>query len=199
VLVAILAAIAAILLVGGAVRVLDDRSAPPIVIRDPVQATEIVVAIEGAVATPGVYTLSPDARYQDAIAAAGGLAPNADIASINMARRVRDEDRIVVPVRGVGGGTLPGSAAPSDPVPPELEPAPGTGSAPVSASRLIDINTADATELDALPGIGEVLAQRIVDHRARNGPFETVDDLAAVQGISRRLVDELRPLVTVGP
>lgn len=191
VLVAILAAIAAILLVGGAVRVLDDRAAPPIIIRDPLQATELVVAVEGAVATPGVYTLPPDARYQDAIDAAGGLAPDADIASVNMARRVRDEDRIVVPVRGVGGGGLPEARATTEPVPPEL--------APAGAPGPIDINRAGAGELDALPGIGEVLAQRIVDHRDANGPFQTVDDLAAVQGISRRLVDELRPLVTAGP
>ena len=191
VLVAILAAVAAVLLVGGAVRVLDDRSAPPIVIRDPALATEIVVVVEGAVATPGVYTLPVDARYQDAVAAAGGLTPDADIASVNMARRVRDEDRIVVPVRGVGGGAVPEGGAGAQPLPPELSPAPSAGR--------IDLNSATAAQLDELPGIGEVLAQRIVGHREANGPFQSVDDLSALQGISRRLVDELRPLVTVGP
>ena len=188
ILVAALSAIAAVVTIGILVRALDQRSAPPIVIEDPLQDVEIVVSVEGAVATPGVYRLPANARYQDAIDAAGGPGEEADLAMVNLARRIRDEDRIVIPVRGIGGMTSP-AVVPGD----------ATVIEPPAAGRAIDINTASAAELEALPGIGPVLAQRIVDTRTKNGPFASVDDLALVSGVSRKLVDDLRPLVTAGP
>lgn len=195
VLVALLAVAAAIAVVGGALRFLDDRAAPPIVISEPVNQTSIVVAVEGAVAVPGVYELPADARYADAVAAAGGLTDAADLSGYNPARRVRDEERIVLPLRGVGGGAAPsGEATGSAPA----ASADGTLDVPTGAGP-IDINTATAEELDALPGIGPVLAARIVAAREEHGPFASVDDLAGVEGISRRMVETLRPLVTVGP
>ncbi|MFM9106536.1 MAG: helix-hairpin-helix domain-containing protein [Chloroflexota bacterium] len=188
ILVAALSAIAAVVTIGILVRALDERSAPPIVIEDPLQDVEIVVSVEGAVATPGVYRLPAQARFQDAIDAAGGASEQADLAMVNLARRIRDEDRIVIPARGMGGMTSP-AVVPGDAT---LVESPGGGD-------LIDINAASAAELEALPGIGPVLAQRIIDIRSKNGPFAAVDDLALVPGVSRKLVDELRPLVTAGP
>ncbi len=189
-LVAVLSAVAAIVTIGIFVRALDQRAAPPIVIQDPLQDIEIVVAVEGAVATPGVYRLPADARYQDALDAAGGASEQADLAMVNLARRIRDEDRITIPMRGMGGMTSP-AVVPGDAT--LIDPA---GSA---AGAGIDINSADAAQLETLPGIGPVLAQRVIDTRNANGPFKTVEDLALVPGVSRKLVEELRPLVTVGP
>jgi competence protein ComEA len=188
VLIAVLSAIAAIVTIGIVVRSLDQRAAPPIVIQDPLQDMEIVVVVEGAVATPGVYRLPADARYQDAITAAGGASEQADLAMVNMARRIRDEDRITIPMRGVGGMTSP-AVVPGDAT--LIDPSGTTGG--------VNLNTATTSELESLPGIGPVLSQRIVEARTTNGPFESVDDLALVQGVSRKLVDDLRPLVMVGP
>lgn len=187
ILVATLSAIAAVVVIGIFVRALDQRSAPPIVIEDPLQDLEIVVSVEGAVATPGVYRLPAEARYQDAIDAAGGASEQADLAMVNLARRIRDEDRITIPMRGVGGMTSP-AVVPGD----------ATLIDPSSAGDRIDINSASATELESLPGIGPVLAERIVEVRTANGPFHAVDDLALVPGVSRKLVEQLRPLVTAG-
>lgn len=213
---AIVTVIAGVALGAFGFRVLDDRSAPPIVIEDPVAEATIVVAIEGAVATPGVFALGPEARMQDALARAGGLAPDADLAAINPAQRLQDEQRIVVPRRAPTAEPSP-SAAPSTtsvepeataaPAPPPATavtpsptaPVPTPGAAQAVAAAPIDINRASAAELETLPGIGPALAQRILDHRTANGPFLSVDGLEDVQGISARMVEELRPLVTIGP
>lgn len=199
---AVVAAVAAVALVGFALVALDDRGGPPIVIEDPLAEATIVVAVEGAVASPGVYRLPAQARTHDALAAAGGPAAVADLAAVNLARRLRDEERLVVPTRpsadadapvSTPGATAVGSAAAASSSPPPAAPgAPGAG-------RLVDLNAASAAELESLPGIGPTLAQRIVEHRASRGPFRSVDDLEAVSGISPRMVAELRPLVSVGP
>lgn len=190
VIVGVLAAAAAIAVVGAVFLWLDDRAAPAIVISDPLPATTIAVSVEGAVTSPGVYELPADARHADAVAAAGGLTDAADLAAFNPARRVRDEERIVVAAR-----------APAAPVAPDAggaESSSATTSAEATEGRL-NLNAATAAQLDDLPGIGPVLAERIIAARADRGPFASVDALAAVEGISRRMVDDLRPLVTVGP
>lgn len=202
ILVALLAAAAAIAVVGGALRFLDDRAAPPIVISQPLDESVVVVAVEGAVVSPGVYELPADARYADAVAAAGGLTDEADLSGYNPARRVRDEERVVVPQRTASAAPASddGVDSSSDPGGGEAPSAAGAGDAGAPAgSGSIDINTATVEELDVLPGIGPVLAERIVSEREARGPFTSVDDLAGVSGISRRMVDVLRPLVTVGP
>jgi competence protein ComEA len=188
VIVALLSAVAAVVLVGFIARAVDERSAPPIVIDDPLQNVEIVVSVEGAVATPGVYRLPADARYQDAVDAAGGPAEFADLALVNLARRVRDEDRILIPARGVGGMTA-SAAVPGD----------ATLLVPTGGEDLLDLNRATGPELESLPGIGPVLAARIIETRIAQGRFESVDDLALVPGISRKLAEDLRSLVTVAP
>ena len=139
----------------------------------------VVVSVVGLVARPGLVSLPTGARVADAVQAAGGLLPEADPASVNLAALVADGAQISVGVpagelgQGVGG---PG----------------GTG----AASR-VDLNTATAGDLDALPGIGPVLAQRIVDHRVRNGPFRSVEQLDDVAGIGPATAAELAELVGV--
>ena len=166
----------------------SDRSSAPANAVDEINAeATIVVAIDGAVGTPGVYALPGDARVQNAIAAAGGITSRADLAAVNPAARVHDGDRVIIPFV-------------STPVPtrdPTL-PTPIEQTDPASAGP-VNINTATAAELDALPGIGEVIAQRIVAYRESHGAFTTVDDLAEVNGISDRMVDDLRSLITTGP
>ena len=214
--VAIVALVAGLSLAAFGWRQLDDRSAPPIVIEDPRADATIVVAIAGAVATPGLYALGGDARMQDALDRAGGTVAGADLAAINPAQRLQDEQRIVVPrlaptagprsteeavTAASGGADMAQTPAPSVPTVRPTTSAP-TPAAPVGvavAGDRIDINRATAAELDALPGIGPVIAQRIVDYRAANGPFAAVDALVDIQGISARMVEDLRPLVTVGP
>jgi len=186
----------------------DQRTAPPIVIEDPRADATIVVAVEGGVATPGVYAVSADARVYEVLARAGGTVDAADLASINPAARVRDGDRLVVPLLPPTPSSNPAGAIGTVPLRPPVEetrsmatgvPAVPTTSAPAVADATpVDINTATAAELDGLPGIGPVLAQRIVEYRNQHGPFGTVKDLAEVQGISERMVEEMGSRVSAG-
>ncbi len=189
----------------------DQRSAPPIVIEDPRADATIVVAVEGAVATPGVYAVSAEARVYEVLARAGGTVSGADLASVNPAARVRDGDRLIVPLLPT---TMPPAIEPVE-IEAALTTRTATGEARESATEApvvsdssmtavggdtpVNINTATAEELDGLPGIGPVLAQRIVEYRTEYGPFLTVQELAEVQGISERMVDELGARVVVGP
>ena len=141
----------------------------------------VIVSVVGSVVRPGLVTLPTGSRVAAAVEAAGGLAPDADPASVNLAAVVTDGQQIVIaaPGEAAGGG------APADP----------TVSGAVVGGR-VDLNTATAAELDALPGVGPVLAQRIVDHR-KQGPFTSVDQLDDVPGIGPARAAELAELVTV--
>ena len=199
--VALLAANTAVSLVGFGLVALDDRSGPPIVISDPRPDATIVVEVAGAVTKPGVYALSGDARTQDALVAAGGVLTDADLASINLAQRLRDEDHILVPrlVPTIAVSVVPPPPQGTDaPVSRSTTGEPAQTGMTVAASAPLDINAASAAELATLPEIGPVLAQRIVDYRTEHGPFRTVDELANVQGVSPRMVEAIRSLVAVG-
>ena len=167
-------------------RAMDERSAPPIVIEDAAATMPVVVDVRGAVESAGVYELPPGARVQDAVAAAGGLTEEADLATVNLARRLRDGEVVVIVELPAPGST------------PQPRVSTGETSSESSSSR-ININTATAEELEVLPGVGQVTAARIIAFREQNGPFRSVDDLIHVQGISDRTIDEFRDLVTVGP
>lgn len=142
-------------------------------------AGQVVVHVIGAVRTPGVVRLPGGARVQDAVTAAGGALPEADVDALNLARVVTDGEQLVVPRPGE-----PASAASA--------PSSGAG----TASALLDLNAAALADLDALPGIGPVLAQRILDRRQQHR-FTSVDELGEVSGIGPTLLERLRPLVRV--
>jgi competence protein ComEA len=141
----------------------------------------VVVSVVGQVIRPGLVTLPSGSRVADAVAAAGGLLPGADPASVNLAAVVADGDQLAVGLPGAvaAGGALTGGSS-----------TPGPGGR-------VDLNTAGVADLDALPGIGPVLAQRIVDHRDREGPFRSVDELDDVPGIGPAIAAQLAELVTV--
>lgn len=139
---------------------------------------DLYVHVLGAVEEPGLYVLDLDARLVDALAAAGGTTPDADLAAVNLARVLEDGEQVVVPAAGAAGGA-PGSAAP-----------------PPGDDR-IDLNAADQAALETLPRIGPALAERIIAWREENGRFTSVDDLLAVPGIGEKLLAGLRDGVRV--
>ena len=185
---AVVALVAAVAAVYALFQALDERSAPPIVIEDAAANLPVVVEVRGEVEAPGVYELSPGARLQDAIAAAGGLTKEADLSTVNLARRLRDGELVVILALPAPGSTptVPTAGA-------------GDATSAEDPRARININTATAEELEALPGVGEVIAARIIAYREQNGPFRSVDDLIHVQGISDRTIDEFRDLVTTSP
>jgi competence protein ComEA len=141
-------------------------------------AARLVVDVAGAVRRPGLVRLPKGARVSDAIARAGGLTAHAERDSVNLAAPVSDGQQVLVPVRGSPGSGLPGGAG-----------AGGAASGPVSLS------SATAEQLDTLPGIGPVTAQKIIDYRAQHGSFTSVDGLDAIPGIGPARIAELQGLV----
>lgn len=152
-------------------------SAPP----DAAGAT-VVVHVVGQVAEPGLVALPAGARVGDALDAAGGATQRADLAAVNLARAVVDGEQVYVPTPGeqvpAVAGAASGGGSPAE-----------SGSGGVSGP--VDLNTADATTLETLPGIGPVLAERIVAWREENGPFASVDELGDVSGIGPALLEQL--------
>jgi competence protein ComEA len=140
--------------------------------------TGVVVHVVGQVVSPGVVHLPTGARVTDAIAAAGGATAGADVSAVNLARVLVDGEQILVP--------RPGEVV----TPPQR-------SAEGAADALTDLNSATLAELDALPGIGPVLAQRILDWRAAHGRFADVEELAEVPGIGDSVLAGLRERVRV--
>jgi competence protein ComEA len=140
---------------------------------------EVVVSVGGKVAKPGLIRLPAGSRVADAIAAAGGARPGTDAALLNLARKVVDGEQILV------GVAPPPGAAPAGPAP---------GGAPAGP---VNLNTATVTDLDSLPGVGPVLAQRILDARTTRGGFRAVADLRQVEGIGTARYEQLKDLVTV--
>lgn len=139
----------------------------------------VLVDVAGWVRRPGVYEFTEGARVIDAIDAAGGARSGALLEALNLAAPLTDGTQILVPREGQVG----------------VAPAPVTGGA--VAGGLVNVNSAIATELEELPGIGEVIAQRIIDYRTENGPFATVDELLDVSGIGDAILESIRELVTV--
>jgi competence protein ComEA len=157
-------------------------------IRGPSASAAVVVDVQGAVLRPGVLQLAPGSRVGDAIAAAGGYGPRVDAEragrELNLATELRDGDRIVVPSR-------------DDPAPVAAAPPSGAAGGPGGASGgLIDLNSATAAELDQLPGVGPVTAQKIIDARAEK-PFASVDELRERKIVGPSTFAKLRDLVTV--
>ncbi|NJC71681.1 ComEA family DNA-binding protein [Planosporangium thailandense] len=142
----------------------------------------VVVAVTGRVHHPGLIRLPSGARVADAVDAAGGALPDTDLSFVNLARKLTDGELVTI-----GVTPPPGVAAPAG------GGAPGGG----PAAGPLNLNTATAAQLEALPGIGPVLAQHIVDYRTRHGQFRSVDELRQVEGLGTARFNQLKPLVTV--
>jgi competence protein ComEA len=147
----------------------------------------ILAYVTGAVAHPGVYALPQDSRIENAIAAAGGATSDANMLAINLAERVHDAQQIYVPYQS-------DTATPILPTPMPTAASVSTGS---SGSQRVNINSASVSELETLPGIGPALAQRIIDYRVTNGPFNAPEDIINVRGIGEQTFQQLRDLITV--
>jgi competence protein ComEA len=147
---------------------------------------KIVVHVAGAVQTPGVVELPAGSRIHEAVEAAGGGLPGADLNRLNLAAVLTDGQKVHVPLVGEQLSADPARDADGD--------AAGAGAA---ATDRIDLNTASADELGTLPRVGPVLAQRIVDWRKEHGNFKTVEELDAVDGVGPKMLETLLPLVTV--
>ena len=159
-------------------------------------AGSLFVHVHGHVARPGLYEVPAGARVVDVVAAAGGFAPGADEAGVNLARPVVDGEQLRVPAVGevvdggggagaTGGGGGGGGAGGA------------SGSGAAAGGGLVDLNRADATGLQALPGVGPATSAAIIEWREGSGGFRSVDDLLEVPGIGEKTLETLRPLVTV--
>ncbi len=151
----------------------------------------VTVYVVGEISRPGLYRLPAGARAADAVARAGGLAPAADPAGVNLAQRLNDGDQITVPQLGAQARCTP-SRRRRRTTSRRRKPAAG---APVPVS--LDLNAADAEALAQLPGIGNRLAERIVRYREVNGPFASVDELADVSGMTDSRIQKVEPFIIV--
>lgn len=147
----------------------------------------LVISVSGRVARPGLIELPDGSRVADALDAAGGALPDTDLSQLNLARRVTDGEQIAV-------GVPPAPDAAGAPAPPAGT---GGGGAPAAGGGPVDLNTATLDQLDVLPGVGPVTAQRILDWRTTNGRFTRVEQLREVEGIGERRFAQLRELVVV--
>ena len=183
-LLAVVAVVVVVLVLAGRVlhRPAHSSVPPPVRVSAPARtatAAQLYVNVVGAVRRPGLYRLPEGARVADALARAGGVTRRAQVELVNLAARVADGEQVVVPRRGAAG------AAPV---------AAGGGGA--ASSGPVHLNSATIEQLDALPGVGPVTAQKIVDYRQEHGGFKSVDDLDAVPGIGPARLENLRGLVT---
>jgi competence protein ComEA len=144
----------------------------------------IVVNVAGWVRHPGVFEFHQGDRVIDALKAAGGPKKGAALESLNLAALLTDAQQVLVPKKGEGGVVVPGVSSP------------GSTSTGVPGAK-INVNTATEPELETLPGVGPVLAERIIDYRTDHGPFATVDALDDVSGIGPATLADLRDMVTV--
>ncbi|WP_323178627.1 ComEA family DNA-binding protein [Streptomyces sp. NBC_01381] len=142
----------------------------------------VVVDVSGKVRSPGILRLPAGSRVADALKAAGGVRPGADLDGLNRARLLIDGEQVVVGAPATAPPAVPGAGAAAGP----------TGASPAAP---VGLNTATAEQLDGLPGVGPVLAQHIIDYRTEHGGFRSVDELREVNGIGDRRFADLRNLV----
>ena len=184
--------------------VTGQRAPEPVVLTTPAAPARIKVHVVGEVVWPGQYLLAAGSRVQDAIFAAHGPTLIADLNRVNLAAVLRDGDRVLVPriiqptypFQTVKKPLPVGPSPPSSPSPsrtssrPGAVPSNGEGG---EQGQTVNVNTATAEDLERLPGIGPVLARRIVAHREQKGLFRRLDDLRGVQGFGPKLLRRLEP------
>jgi competence protein ComEA len=152
----------------------------------PQSPEKIMVDVKGQIKQPGVYQANTGERVIDIISRAGGLTDKADQSMVNFAEHVEDEMIIYIPAQGEAGITPPASAG--------ANPTASVGS---QTGSKININKADETELQNLPGIGPAKAAAIVEYRNSSGPFESVDDLKKISGIGDKTFEKLKDLIGI--
>ena len=153
---------------------------------------QIVVDVDGAVAHPGLYKLPPDSRVQAALAAAGGLSPQADAHRINRAAKLHDGQKLYVLSQGESTPPLAASSGQGCEGQACTSAEGGVAGSDPEGQGLVNINTANATQLTQLPGVGPAIAQKIIDYRTANGPFTSVDDLTKVPGIGAAKLAQIK-------
>lgn len=179
-----------LLLAGGIWLTARPPQGESVVLRPAPTPKPVRVHVAGAVVRPGVYDLSEDGRWLDAVEAAGGFVAEADKNTLNLAQVVEDGERIEIPyVEGYTPEADTGFTVVS-------ESTPSSSSSP-DGEALVDINTASLDELDKLPGIGMTTAQKIIDYREKNGPFARIQDIVNVSGIGDATFEEIKDLITV--
>ncbi len=180
-IVAATVALLLVLAIGGRLLLRPGRASvpPPVRVAAPAQTTaasRLFVHVVGAVRRPGLYRLPAGSRVADAVTRAGGATRKAQLELVNLAARISDGEQVVVPRRGAAAaaGSAGGAAATTGPV---------------------HLNTATLEQLDALPGVGPVTAQKILDYRQKHGAFGSVDELDAIPGIGPARLEQVRDLV----
>ena len=153
---------------------------------------QIVVDVDGAVAHPGLYKLPPDSRVQAALAAAGGLSPQADAHRINRAAKLHDGQKLYVLSQGESPPPLAASSGQGCEGQACTSAEGGLSGSDPEGQGLVNINTANAAQLTQLPGVGPAIAQKIIDYRTANGPFTSVDDLTKVPGIGAAKLAQIK-------
>ena len=151
-----------------------------------------MVDVDGAVAHPGLYKLPPDSRVQAALAAAGGLSPQADVHRINRAAKLHDGQKLYVLSQGESGPPQAASSGQGCEGQACTSAEGGVAGSDPEGQGLVNINTANAVQLTQLPGVGPAIAQKIIDYRTANGPFTSVDDLTKVPGIGAAKLAQIK-------
>lgn len=197
-----------ILLVVGYVGAQHLQSQPSVVVQNgapPAGGSWILVDVSGKVKKPGVYRLAPDKRVNDAIQAAGGLLPDADLLMVNQAAKLEDGEKLIVPAKGstvaapvVGSEDTTQASIPEDL--PKKGAATGghraaTEKKKTPANSSISLNTANKAKLCELPGVGPATATRILEYRTSHGGFRSIDELLAVKGIGDKKLAKMRPFL----
>lgn len=154
-------------------------------------STAIIVDVKGAVKKPGIYQLDAEARVMDAIREAGGYNQSANPKAINLAEKLKDEMVVYVPKKGEKTDHTPVST------PPATSTTQGNTSSSPEQTALVNLNTADETQLQTLTGIGPAKAKAIIAYRTESGLFQTIDDLKKVTGFGEKTFEKLKSSITV--
>lgn len=164
-----------------AVRQNSSNTADEIIIPD--EVTHVTIYITGAVEKPGVYTLASNSRVKQAIEAAGGAKPNWDAEGVNLAKKLNDEDMILIPFRSQTLRQTADSVKPKSSGPFKKQPPPNG----------LSLNRASLAELETLPGVGPGMAQRIVAYRQSHGGFNSIEEIRHIPGMGKKKIEKIKP------
>lgn len=137
--------------------------------------SKIWIHIAGQVPFPGLYAVTPNQRVKDVLPLAGGLLPDANLDKVNLVQRIKDGQKITIP----------------------KSPTAKTKTQTPSLSGPVSLNTATATQLTGIPGIGPATAKRILDYRAKNGPFTSIESLTNIKGIGPKSLQKIKPFISI--